>query len=170
VQITEHHFAEISHLLRTTPEETAERVAKLQSDQRAGIKQIEQLKASLAAQKVSGGGETDIHVINGVKTIIQTISVDSPAALRDLADRLSDRLKSGIVVLGTEASGKAQLIVKITKDLTDRYHAGDIIKAAAAEVGGSGGGRPDMAQAGGSQPAELPAALQKASKMIETSG
>jgi len=167
VQITEHHLAEISHLLRTTPETAAERVAKLQADQRAGIKQIEQFKASLAAQKVSGPGATDIQTINGIKTIIKKISVDSPAALRDLADRLTDRLKSGIVVLGAEASGKAQLIVKITKDLTDRYHAGDIIKTAAAEVGGSGGGRPDMAQAGGSRPAGLPAALQKVTKMIE---
>jgi len=170
VQKREHDLVEISHLLRTTPETAAERVAKLQADQRAGNKQIEQLKASLAAKKVSGGGETDIQVINGVKTIIQTISVDSPAALRDLADRLADQLKSGIVVLGAETSGKAQLIVKITKDLTDRYHAGDIIKAAAAEVGGSGGGRPDMAQAGGSQPAGLSAALEKVTKMIGQGG
>ena len=170
VQKREHDLLEISHLLRTTPETAAERVAKLQADQRAGIKQIEQLKASLVAKKVSGGGETDIQVINGVKTIIQTISVDSPAALRDLADRLADQLKSGIVVLGAETSGKAQLIVKITKDLTDRYHAGDIIKAAAVELGGSGGGRPDMAQAGGSQPAGLPAALNIVTKMIGLGG
>ena len=165
-QKVEGYLTEISGLLRTTPETITERVDKLLADQRAGVKQIEQLKASLAAQKVGGGNETEIEAINGVQTIIRTIAVDSPAALRDLADRLIDRLESGIVVLGAESSGKAQLIVKITKDLTDRYHAGKIIKSIAAEVGGSGGGRPDMAQAGGSQPENLSGALEKAREMI----
>lgn len=168
LQSTERYLSAISRQLRTTREKTAEMVAKLLTDQRANIKQVEQLKASLAAQKVSGGGgETDIEVLNGVKTIIQTISVDSPAALRDLADRLADRVKSGIVVLGTESAGKAQLIVKVTKDLTDRFHAGQLIKAIATEVGGSGGGRPDMAQAGGSRPEKLASALEKAKQKIQ---
>jgi alanyl-tRNA synthetase len=70
------------------------------------------------------------------------------------------------VVLGAESSGKAQLIVKMTKDLSGRYHAGKIVKSAATEVGGSGGGRPDMAQAGGTQPENLPAALKKAREVI----
>jgi len=166
VQTTERHLADISYQLRTSPETAVERVGKLQADYRSGIKQIEQLKAGLAVQRAGGENEAEIETINGIKVIIQKTAVDSPAALRDLADRLADRLKSGIVVLGAESSGKAQLIIKITKDLTDRYHAGHIIKAAAAEVSGKGGGRPDMAQAGGSRPEKLLLALEKAREEI----
>jgi len=87
--------------------------------------------------------------------------VDTPAALRNLADQLKDKLKSGIVVLGSQAGSKAMLIAVVTKDLTDQYHAGNIVKEIATVVGGRGGGRPDMAQAGGNQPENLEQALAK---------
>ena len=95
------------------------------------------------------------------------VALDTPAALRNLADQLKDRIKSGIVVLGSTAGSKAMLIVVVTKDLTDRYHAGNIIKEIAAVVGGRGGGRPDMAQAGGNQPQKLDQALEKAYEVVE---
>jgi alanyl-tRNA synthetase len=95
--------------------------------------------------------------------------VDNPAALRDLADRLKEKVKSGIVVLGSVSGAKVFLIVGVTKDLTDRFHAGNVIKQIAATVGGSGGGRPDMAQAGGTQPENLDQALKKAREVIENS-
>ena len=99
---------------------------------------------------------------------VSTSSVpDNPAALRDLADRFADKLKSGIVVLGCVVGRKVLLIAKVTKDLTKLYHAGNIIKAVAAEVGGGGGGRPDMAQAGGSRPENLDVALKRAHSVIE---
>ena len=97
------------------------------------------------------------------------VAVDNPAALRDLADRLKDKIKSGIVVLGSVNGPKAFLIVGVTKDLTDRFHAGDIIKKIAPIVGGGGGGRPDLAQAGGTQPAKLDQALQEARNIISKS-
>ena len=90
-------------------------------------------------------------------------------ALKNLGekyDQLKEKLKSGIVVLGSANGPKAFLIVVVTKDLTDRFHAGNIIKQIAATVGGSGGGRPDMAQAGGTQPDKLDEALQKAHTVI----
>ena len=95
------------------------------------------------------------------------MSVDKPAALRDLADRFKEKIKTGIVVLGSSDASKVMLIAVVTKDLTDRFHAGDIIKGIAPVVGGGGGGRPDMAQAGGSKPEKLDAALEKAYEILE---
>ena len=94
--------------------------------------------------------------------------MDTPAALRNLADRFRDKIKSGIVALGSLADAKVLLIVVVTKDLTDRYHAGNIVKQIAPIVGGSGGGRPDMAQAGGNQPEHLDKALDKVAEVVET--
>ena len=83
-----------------------------------------------------------------------------PKDLREYADRVKDRLVSGVALLGARADGKALLVAVVTKDLTDRFHAGAIVKKAAAVVGGSGGGRPDMAQAGGPDVAALDRALE----------
>jgi alanyl-tRNA synthetase len=80
-------------------------------------------------------------------------------SLPDVLDQLKNKIGSGIVVLGTVSEGKVGLIVGVTKDLTDRFHAGDLVNHVASQVGGKGGGRPDMARAGGSEPDSLPAAL-----------
>ena len=80
-------------------------------------------------------------------------------ALRDTLDQIKDKLGSAVVVLATESEGKVSLAAGVTKDLTDRLKAGDLIREVAARVGGKGGGRPDMAQAGGNDPAGIPAAL-----------
>ena len=96
----------------------------------------------------------------------KSVAVDTPAALRNLADQFKDKIQSGIVVLGSQAGSKAMLIAVVTKDLTDRYHAGNIVKEIAAVVGGRGGGRPDMAQAGGNQPENLEQALAKAYEVV----
>jgi alanyl-tRNA synthetase len=86
--------------------------------------------------------------------------------LRDFGDKLRDKLASGVILLGARVEGKAMLLCMVTKDLTGRYHAGNIIKAVAPLVGGSGGGRPDMAQAGGPQPENLERALAKLEELI----
>jgi alanyl-tRNA synthetase len=99
--------------------------------------------------------------------LVKKVSVDKPAALRDLADRFKEKIKTGIVVLGSSDASKVLLIVMVTKDLTDRFHAGKIINGIASVVGGGGGGRPDMAQAGGSKPEQLDAALKKAYEIVE---
>ena len=90
--------------------------------------------------------------------------------MRELADRFKDRLKSGIVILGSSVGGKALLIVVVSKDLVKRFHAGNIVKSLAAIVGGGGGGRPDMAQAGGTQPEKLDLALEQAAQIIAGMG
>jgi alanyl-tRNA synthetase len=81
------------------------------------------------------------------------------ATLRETMDKLKDRLKSAVIVLGAVAEGKVTLIAGVTADLTTRVKAGELVNFVAAQVGGKGGGRPDMAQAGGTEPAQLPAAL-----------
>ena len=105
-------------------------------------------------------------MINDVAVLVKRVAIDNAGAMRDLADRFKDRIKSGVVVLGSVAGKKALLIVVVTKDLEKRFHAGNIVKAIAAVVGGGGGGRPDMAQAGGSKPEHLDEALQKAYDVI----
>jgi len=154
-----------AHLLKDKPEAVVPRIEKLIADYKAGEKKVEQLKAKMASQ--AADAVADIRTVNGVKMLAQKVAVDSPAALRDMADKFKDSLKSGVVVLGAEADNKALLIVGVTKDLTGQYKAGNIIKAVAAIVGGSGGGRPDMAQAGGSQPEKLDEALEKAYGIVE---
>ena len=86
--------------------------------------------------------------------------------LREMADKLRDKLGSGVVAIGCPFQGKVNLLVAVTKDLTDKLHAGKLVGAMAEEVGGKGGGRPDLAQAGGSQPEKLPAALSLASTLV----
>ena len=154
-----------AHLLKDKPESVVPRIEKLIADYKAGEKKVEQLKASMASQ-TAAASVADIRTVNGIKVMAQKVSVDSPAALRDMADRFKDSIKSGIVVLGAESGGKALLIVGVTKDLTGQYKAGNIIKVVAAITGGSGGGRPDMAQAGGSQPEKLDEALEKAYAIV----
>jgi alanyl-tRNA synthetase len=89
-------------------------------------------------------------------------------ALRELSDQLISKLGSGLSVLGSATGDKATLIVRVSKDLTSRFHAGDIVKELAPLVGGSGGGRPDMAQAGGSDVAGLKNALSKVYELIQS--
>jgi len=153
-------------LLKEKPETLSERIEKMLQQQKAGEKEIEKLKSQIAT--LAAGGTTDvIQEINGVKTVVKRVEVQSPAELRDMADKFKDRLKSGIVVLGSTAGAKVFLTVGVTKDLVKKYQAGEIIKPIATLVGGSGGGRPDLAQAGGTLTDKLDQALEEAYKVIE---
>ena len=153
------------HMLRTKPEAVAGRLEQLLSAHKASEKEIEKLKAALAEAK-AGSGDEEIQEVDGIPVLSKRVAVDKPGALRDLADRFKDRIKSGIVILGSEHGKKALLIVVVSKDLLDRFHAGNIVKELAAIVGGGGGGRPDMAQAGGTQPEKLDLALEKALEIV----
>jgi alanyl-tRNA synthetase len=154
-----------SRMLRTKPEDVAARLEQLLKAQKRSEKEIEKLKSALAEAKAGSGAE-GIQEVNGISLLAKKVAVDKPGALRDLADRFKDRIKSGIVILGSAHGKKALLIVVVTKDLLDRYHAGNIVKELAALVGGGGGGRPDMAQAGGTQPEKLDLALEKALEIV----
>ncbi|UCD31225.1 MAG: alanine--tRNA ligase, partial [Desulfobacterales bacterium] len=156
-----------ARMLKENPEVILQRIKKILTNQKMLEKELEQLKtkiASLAAERE----EEEIKLIDGTRVLTKRVEVDTPAALRNLADRFRDKIKSGIVALGSLADAKVLLIVVVTKDLTDRYHAGNIVKQIAPVVGGSGGGRPDMAQAGGNQPEHLDKALDKVAEVVET--
>ena len=165
IQQTARVLSDTAHLLKDKARAVPRRVKKMQTDIKAFEKEVEQLKTRLAA-KASEASPEAVRSIDGIKVMAQKVAVDTPAALRNLADQLKNKIQSGIVVLGSATGSKAMLIVVVTQDLTDRYHAGNIIKQVAAEVGGRGGGRPDMAQAGGDQPENLAKALAKAYEII----
>ncbi len=165
VQNMDRMLAEAARLFKDRPEALAGRIETLLANHKSLEKSVEQLKLKLASASAGQMGD-DIHSVNGVKVIAKTVSADNPGALRNLADRFRDNLTSGIVVLGAPSGEKAMLVVTVTKDLTDRFHAGNIIREVAAEVGGGGGGRPDMAQAGGSNPEKLDSAMEKALEVI----
>ncbi len=166
IQKTSKIVQETARLIKEKPEDIAKRVDKILTGYKSIEKEMEKLKANLAAAK-AGGTEEDIRSINGVKILAKKVAVDKPAALRELADRLKEKIKSGIVVLGSVSGSKVLLIVVVTKDLTNRFNAGSIVKQVAAIVGGGGGGRPDMAQAGGTMPEKLDQALEKAYEIVE---
>ena len=147
-------------LLRTGLLETAETDGEAPPDGSGKLeREIETLKGKLAA-KDSGDLMGRVRSVKGVDVLATEVEAADVKTLRDFGDKLRDRLRSGIILLGSRADGKAMLLCLVTKDLTDRYHAGKIIKAIAPLVGGSGGGRPDMAQAGGQKPEHLEQAIE----------
>ncbi len=154
-----------SGVLKEKPEALVQRIKKMITAQKTLEKEIEQLKSKMAMISAQEDGD-EFREINGIKVLAKKVTIDNPGALRDLADQFRDRIQSGIVVLGAVSDTKALLIVVVTKDLSKRFHAGNIVKEVAAIVGGSGGGRMDMAQAGGTKPENLDLAIDKAYEII----
>lgn len=129
-------------------------------------KELEQMKAKLAAAKGADLAGNAVE-INGVKVLAAQLEGVEPKALRDTIDHLKNKLGNGVVVLATVSDGKIALAAGVTKDLTAKVRAGDLIKELTAKLGGKGGGRPDFAQGGGSDLAALPAALESVSALVE---
>jgi len=152
-------------LLKTHPNEVADRVEKLLAHQKQLEKELEALKTSLAGKR-SSDLLAQAEDIGGVKVLIAKVDADSPKVLREMSDRFKERIQSGVLVLGAAQGEKVFLLVGVSSDLTKRAHAGNLIKEIARVVGGSGGGRPDMAQAGGNQPGKLQEALSLAKKLL----
>jgi alanyl-tRNA synthetase len=155
-------LAKTAQLAKTTPAALADKVEKMMSRERALEKQIEELQKKLAS---GGGGGIDSLLsrardVSGVKVLGIRTDVTDRSALRELAEQLRDKLGQSVVLVGSEADGKAQLVLTVSRQLTDRYKAGELIRAIALIVGGSGGGRPDMAQAGGTEPGKLDEAIE----------
>jgi alanyl-tRNA synthetase len=167
IQNQEKTLKETAVLLRAAPQDLAGRVEKLLAQQKELEKEIERVKAQAMSRQFVPTGQ-DIREINGLKVLSQQVDVDSAKDLRVMLDNLKNQIKSGVIVLGAEAAdGKAMLICGVTKDLTDRYHAGEIIKELSAKVGGKGGGRPDMAQGGGPHSKKIKEALESVFDMVE---
>jgi len=149
----------ISLLVKSEGGDSVDKIEKILSRQKELQREIETLQARLNAAK-SGDLLAGAREVNGVKLLAVKVDAADPKALRELADTLKERLGAGILVLGSEIDGKAALLVAVSKELTDRYKAGELIRKLAPVIGGSGGGKPELAQAGGSDPARLPEALE----------
>jgi alanyl-tRNA synthetase len=129
-------------------------------------RELEQVRMKSASSSVQSAAE-NVREVKGVKVLATRADNLERAQLRVLIDNLRNKLGSGVVVLGSVSDGKVALIVGVTKDLTSRVQAGKIIAEVAKKVGGSGGGRPDMAEAGGKDPAALDAALAESYNVVE---
>ena len=134
------------------------RIAQLQESARAAERELARLKAKAAANAGDelAGSAVDVR---GAKVIAATLDGSDAKTLRETMDKLKDKVKSGAIVLASVADGRVTLIAGVTSDLTGKVKAGELVNHVAQQVGGKGGGRPDMAQAGGSNPAALPKAL-----------
>jgi alanyl-tRNA synthetase len=156
---------ELSDVLKVGPSELVAKTRKVMAQLKDKERELEELKLKIASG--SGAAATEKQIA-GVSVHVQRTDGLDMNAMRALADQLRDKLKSGVVALGAAtADGKVSLLVVVTKDLTGRVKAGDLIKPMAAEVGGTGGGRPEMAQAGGKDALKLDASLEKVFGLVE---
>jgi alanyl-tRNA synthetase len=161
-------FHEVARQLRTRPEGgmVEKAVQGLLEEKKSLEKELARLKSRLA----SGQGEdlaSQAVDVKGAKVLAATLDGADAKTLREAVDRLKDQLKSAAIVLGAVVDGKVSLIAGVTADLTARVKAGELVNFVAQQVGGKGGGRADMAQAGGTEPAKLPAALQSVKGWVE---
>lgn len=156
---------EISTVVKAVPETAAEKVQQLVDKSKSLEKELERLQAKLAS---SAGGELANQAveIEGIQVLAIKLDDVEPKAMGDVLDQLKNKLGSAAIVLATVSNGKVNLIAGVTKEQTKRLKAGDLVNSVASQVGGKGGGRPDMARAGGSEPDKLDAALKQVPEWV----
>ena len=158
--------AEIAAMLKTSPTEIEEKIAHLQAEVKALHSENESLKAKMAQEAV-GDVMNQVQEVKGVKLLAVSLSDVDMNGLRDLGDQLKEKLGEGVIVLASVAGGKVNLLSMVTQEAQKAgAHAGNLIKGIAAIVGGGGGGRPNMAQAGGRNPEKVPEALEEAANIL----
>jgi alanyl-tRNA synthetase len=159
---------ETASKLKTNMKDVPQRIDGL-NDQ---IKELQKEKESLASKlgNMEAGSLVDeVQSINGVSVIAKKINASDMNGLRSIVDDLKNKIQSGIVILGSESQGKVNIVAGVTKDLVSKgYHAGNLVKEVAVRCGGGGGGRPDMAQAGGKDPEKLQEGIDSAVELIKT--
>jgi alanyl-tRNA synthetase len=155
----------VAEMLRGGEDEVAAKIEKLLAAQRDLEKRLADSQSRLAADASKDLLE-GVREVAGVRVLARQVPGVDAGALRELSDKLRDRMKSGVVVLGGAEGDKVLLLAAVTKDLAGRVNAGAIVKEIAPIVGGRGGGRPDFAQAGGSDPSRLPQALERVFELI----
>ncbi len=152
--------------VKTTPDKLVDRLGQLLDRNRELEKQLKQLQQKMASQSGSDLIDT-AETVGDLKVVAAVLDNHDIKQLRETVDRLKDKLDKGVVLLGTANDGKVSLIAGVTKNAVDRVRAGDLVNFVAEQVGGRGGGRPDMAQAGGSQPENLPQAIASVVNWVE---
>ncbi len=153
-------------LLKSGTDEILDKLTGLISQNKALEKQLEQIKSKMAA---SAGDDLSASAVElaGSKVLVAKLEGFNPKSLRDTLDQLKNKLGTSVIVLGSAGDGKVNLVAGVSKDLTERVKAGELVNMVAQQVGGKGGGRPDMAMAGGSEPEKLPAALDSVHSWLE---
>ncbi|MBK5273691.1 MAG: alanine--tRNA ligase [Desulfuromonadales bacterium] len=157
----------VAALLKAEGGNPLDKLERLLARQREMLREIEALQGKLNAA-ASGDLLSQAIEVNGIRLLAVQVQVEDVKALRDLSDTLKDRMGAGVIILGAEIGGKANLLVAVSKELSAKIKAGDIIKQLAPIVGGSGGGKPELAQAGGSQPERLAEALAAAEQILNS--
>ena len=158
--------SEIAAMVKSTVNDAANRVAQLQEQLKATERELAQARAKASAG--AGAALVDSAVeVAGIKVLAHDVVGADPKGLRDMVDQLKDKLQSGVVVLATATDGKVSLVAGVTKDLIGQVKAGDLASHVASQVGGKGGGRPDMAMGGGTEAGQLAAALKSVPAWIE---
>ncbi|MBT8148178.1 MAG: alanine--tRNA ligase [Gammaproteobacteria bacterium] len=156
----EQTLSQLSEIVKASEDALVDKVRQLASQTRTLEKQLEQLKAKMASSTGSDIAGQAIEV-SGIKLLAAKLEGFNAKSLRDTVDQLKNKLGDGsVIVLASEEGDKVNLVAGVSKDLTDKIKAGELVNMVASQVGGKGGGRPDMAMAGGNNPAGIPAALQ----------
>jgi alanyl-tRNA synthetase len=161
----EQRLKEIGNLVRGSADDAVDKVKKLLERQRELEREIEKLRGQFEKDQIPELLAKQSSV-NGTKFLISEVDGVDAKQLRDIADQLKEKIGSGVVVLASVGEANVNLVASVSKELTKRYHAGNIIKELAGIVGGGGGGRPEFAQAGGKEPAKIAAALKRAEELI----
>jgi alanyl-tRNA synthetase len=164
-QEREGQIEKLADLLKIGADKLDIKIEKLLSSQKDLEKVVSKLTAKLSLSDLDSM-ISNAASIDNIKVLATKVTIDSPKTLREMGDKIRDKLGSGVVVLGGEYQGKATMLAMVTKDLTGKLKAGAIIKDVSALVGGSGGGRPDMAQAGGPHPDKLDEALAAVHEIV----
>ncbi len=156
---------EIGELIRSSVDESTEKVKKLLDQHRSMEREIERLRSQLGKNQIPDLLAKKKN-IDGTNVLISEIERVDAKQLREIADQLKDSIGSGVVILVSPGEKNVHLVASVSNDLTRRYHAGEILRQLAVVVGGGGGGRPDFAQAGGKDPLKVPDALKRAEEII----
>ena len=167
VQQQEDSIGRIAGLVKSDRPQLETRLVKMMERQKELERELSTLESRLKADQAADI-MAQIQEIGGIKLLVAEVDSTDAKGLREMADKLRDKVASGLVAIGCPHEGKVNLLVAVTPDLAGRLHAGKIVAALAAEVGGRGGGRPDLAQAGGSQPEKLTQALAKVADLVQS--
>ena len=165
-QRLEKELKRAAQVLKVSPLEVVDRIEKLLKHQRELEREIETLKGKLTTRD-SRDMMDKVREVNGIKILSTQVEAPDVQTLRDYGDKIRDRLGSGIVLLGSRVDGKAMILCMVTKDLTNRFHSGEIVRKIAPLVEGKGGGKPEMAQAGGPRGDKLEEALEKIWEIVK---
>jgi len=164
---TDHALERITQMVKGTPASVEDKVAQLVERTRQLEKQVKTLESRLATQTGVSLADTAVEV-GGIKVLATIVETGDPGALRNVADEMKDKLGTAAVILGAIDAGKVRLVAAVSKNATDRINAGKLVNFVASQVGGKGGGRADMAQAGGNEPDKLPDALAGVAEWVGT--